>query len=362
MGKVNVLIIDDSALVRQTLATIIDSDPQINVSAVASDPYIAVRKINENPPDVITLDIEMPRMDGLTFLKKLMMQHPIPVLVISTLTEKNTVTALQALEYGAVEVISKPKVNTKDALVNAQKEICSLVKVVAKANVQKLKQLPSRIRPKLNADAVLSKANDHSLTKTSEKVIAVGASTGGTEAIKVFLQGLPPDCPGILIVQHMPEMFTRQFAQRLNEQLPITVKEAKNGDSVIRGQALIAPGNHHMLLNRNGANYFVKVQNGPLVNRHRPSVDVLFRSVAKYAGANATGIILTGMGDDGARGLKEMRDNGAYTIAQNEASSVVFGMPKAAIQINAASTELPLEEISQKIISIDQNQFKTIPT
>ncbi|MEP1600781.1 protein-glutamate methylesterase/protein-glutamine glutaminase [Ekhidna sp.] len=348
MKKIKVLIIDDSALVRQTISAILESDSRIEVSGVASDPYVAVKKIKENLPDVITLDIEMPKMDGLTFLRKLMSQHPIPVLVISTLTEKGTASAIQALEHGAVEVISKPKINTKEYLESARKELCRMVVEVSHANVSRK---VDRLIPtsKLTADAVITKRSSRSMIRTTDKVIAVGASTGGTEAIKDFLMALPIDCPGVVIVQHMPEMFTRQFAKRLNDLSNLTIKEAKDNDHVLRGQVLIAPGNYHLLLNRSGANYYVQVQEGPVVNRHRPSVDVLFRSVAKYAGKNAIGIIMTGMGDDGASGLLEMREAGAHTIAQDEKSCVVFGMPAAAIKMGAAERVLPLDRIAHAI-------------
>lgn len=362
MGKVKTLIIDDSALVRQTLTSILESDRQIEVTGSASDPYIAVKKIKENLPDVITLDIEMPKMDGLTFLKKLMSQHPIPVLVISTLTERGTATAIEALEYGAVEVISKPKVDTKEQLKATTRELCQMVKDVAKANVKQRKERLTN-KPKLSADAIIAKQTGKSLIRTTDKVIAVGASTGGTEAIKDFLFALPPDTPGILIVQHMPEMFTKQFAKRLDTDSHLTIKEARDGDPVLRGQALIAPGNKHMLLARSGANYYVQVKDGPLVNRHRPSVDVLFRSVARYAGKNAVGVIMTGMGDDGAKGLLEMREMGAYTIAQDRESCVVYGMPQAAVKLDAADEVLPLNEIAKNIVELDKKEStKTLIT
>ena len=354
MRKIKVLIVDDSALVRQTLFEILSADPEIEVVGTASDPYIAVAKIKEVLPDVITLDIEMPRMDGLTFLKKIMSQHPIPVVIISTLTEKGTDSAIHALEYGAVEVIGKPKVNTKDSLEKVGMELCDKIKAASFAFIKrKLPIVPANytVEPKLSADAVISKYRNSSLIETTEMVIAVGASTGGTEALKEFLMGLPIDSPGIVIVQHMPEMFTRQFAKRLDDLCAITVKEAVNGDAVLIGQALLAPGNMHMMLKRSGAKYYVEIKDGPLVNRHKPSVDVLFRSVARYAGKNAIGIIMTGMGDDGAKGLLEMKEVGAHTIAQDEKSSVVFGMPKEAIKLNAADKILPLSQISSYIIN-----------
>jgi two-component system chemotaxis response regulator CheB len=355
MDKIKVLIVDDSALVRQTLVSILESDPQIEIVGVAADPYIAVEKIKECVPDVITLDIEMPRMDGLTFLKKLMSQHPIPVVVISTLTEKGTDSALLALEYGAVEVLAKPKVNTKILLEQSKIELCDKVKAAALANVKRrtfsARTATSEVAPKLSADAVIGKHTSTSMVQTTETVIAIGASTGGTEALRVLLEGFPADCPGIVIVQHMPEMFTKQFAQRLNSLCKVTVKEAENGDKVLRGHVLLSPGGKHMMLKRSGAIYHVEVVDGPLVNRHRPSVDVLFRSVARYAGKNVVGAILTGMGDDGARGMLEMKEAGAHTIAQDENSCVVFGMPKEAIKLGGADKVLPLSDISKYIMS-----------
>jgi two-component system chemotaxis response regulator CheB len=353
MSKVKVLIVDDSALVRQTLVSILESDPNIEIVGVAADPYIAVQRIKECVPDVITLDIEMPRMDGLTFLKKLMSQHPIPVVVISTLTEKGTESALLALDYGAIEVLAKPKINTKTLLEQSKIELCDKVKAASKAHVRKktFSTNSKEVAPKLSADAVIQKSTRASLVQTTETVIAIGASTGGTEALRVFLEGFPADCPGIVIVQHMPEMFTSQFAKRLNDICNVTVKEAKTGDKVLRGQALLAPGGKHMLLKRSGAFYHVEIVEGPLVNRHRPSVDVLFRSVARYAGKNVVSAILTGMGDDGAKGMLELKEAGAYTIAQDEASCVVFGMPKEAIKLGGVDKILPLTEISKHILT-----------
>ena len=294
-------------------------------------------------------------MDGLTFLKKLMSQHPIPVVVISTLTEKGTDSALLALEYGAVEVLAKPKVNTKILLEQSKIELCDKVKAAALANVKRrsfsARTATSEVAPKLSADAVIGKHTSTSMVQTTETVIAIGASTGGTEALRVLLEGFPADCPGIVIVQHMPEMFTKQFAQRLNSLCKVSVKEAENGDKVLRGHVLLSPGGKHMMLKRSGAIYHVEVVDGPLVNRHRPSVDVLFRSVARYAGKNVVGAILTGMGDDGARGMLEMKEAGAHTIAQDENSCVVFGMPKEAIKLGGADKVLPLSDISKYIMS-----------
>jgi two-component system chemotaxis response regulator CheB len=351
--RIKVLIIDDSALVRQTLVSMLSSDPHLEVIGSAADPYIAVERIKNEVPDVITLDIEMPKMDGLTFLKKLMTQHPIPVVVISTLTEQGTETALRALEYGAVEIISKPKIDTKQSLENSKIELIDKVKAAANAFVKRKtrQQLEAiAVIPKLSADVILRKKTGSSLLQTTETVIAVGSSTGGTEALRVLLEAFPADSPGIVIVQHMPEMFTKQFSVRLNELCKISVKEAENGDRVLKGQALIAPGGKHLVLKRSGALYFVGIIDGPLVNRHKPSVNVLFRSVAQIAGKNAIGVIMTGMGDDGAAGLLEMKEAGAKTIAQDEASCVVFGMPKEAIALGAVDYVLPLDEITGKIL------------
>lgn len=348
MKRIKVLIIDDSALVRQTLETIFSSDAAIEVIGTAADPYIAVNKIMEQVPDVITLDIEMPKMDGLTFLKKLMSQHPLPVIVLSTLTANGSETALKALELGALEVLEKPKVNTKSALEETTKYYCDIVKNAAAARVKKIN--PIIAMPKYNADVVLEKKTNSPLTITTDKIIAVGASTGGTEALREFLVQMPIDCAGIIIVQHMPELFTKQFAQRLNGLCNIVVKEAENNDSILQGHAYIAPGNKHMLLKRSGARYHVEIKDGPLVSRHRPSVDVLFRSVATCAGKNAIGVIMTGMGDDGAKGMLEMKEAGAYTIAQDEESCVVFGMPKEAIKQGGVDSVVPLNKISKLVL------------
>ena len=348
-SKVRVLIVDDSAVVRQTLSNLLSLDPEIEVIATAADPFVAADRIAEQVPDVITLDIEMPRMDGLTFLKKLMAQHPIPVVICSSLAEEGAQSTLRALDYGAVDIITKPRLGTKQFLEDSQILLCNVVKAAAGARLRSLR--PShKVEPKLTADAVLARAT-RAMDETTEKVVMIGASTGGTEALKVLLESLPPDSPGIVIVQHMPELFTRAFAARLDGLCAISVKEAETNDTVLRGRALIAPGNHHLLLKRSGARYHVEVKDGPLVCRHRPSVDVLFRSAARYAGRNAVGVILTGMGDDGARGMLEMKQAGAATIAQDEATSVVFGMPKEAIKLNAVDRVLPLESIPGAVLS-----------
>lgn len=344
MKKIKVLIVDDSALVRQALVDVLSSDPEIEIMDTAADPFIAVQKMKDDTPDVITLDVEMPRMDGVTFLQKIMSQHPIPVVICSTLAVERSETLLKALEYGAVEIIQKPAMGTKKFFEESKIRICDVVKAAAISRTKKIIKKRD-VEPKLTADAILPKSTG-AMLKTTEKVVVVGASTGGTEALKVFLEGLPPDAPGIVIVQHMPESFTRAFAKRLDSGCQISVKEAANNDTVLRGQALIAPGNDHVLLKRSGARYYVEVRQGPLVSRHRPSVDVLFRSAARYAGKNAIGIIMTGMGDDGAKGMKEMKQAGAINIAQDEASCVVFGMPNEAIKIGAVDIVKPLEQLS----------------
>ncbi len=349
--KIRVLIVDDSALVRQTLSEILNSDPHIEVIDTANDPIIALRKMQKHMPDVITLDIEMPRMDGLTFLQQMMAKNPIPVVMLSSLAEKGSASALQALELGAVEIIQKPKMGTKQFIEESKILICDAVKAAAHSKPRK-KVVHNIIQPKLSADAVLAKPTTKAMIQTTEKVVMVGASTGGTEALRIFLEALPVDSPGIVIVQHMPEHFTRAFAERLNQICPVSVKEAENGDTVLRGHALIAPGNKHTLLKRSGAKYYVEVKDGPLVSRHRPSVDVLFRSAARYAGKNAIGIIMTGMGDDGARGLKEMKDLGAKTIAQDERSCIVFGMPKEAIRHEAVDRIVTLNKIPETMLEM----------
>jgi two-component system, chemotaxis family, protein-glutamate methylesterase/glutaminase len=351
--KIRVLIVDDSAVVRGTLAEILESDPGLSVMATASDPYIAAAKIRREVPDVITLDVEMPRMDGITFLHKIMSQHPIPVVICSGLTQRGSETALKALEYGAVEIIEKPRLGTKRFLEESRVRICDTVKAAALTRKQKIPSVIRQVEPKLTADVVIPGAPpSRAMVRTTEKIVAVGASTGGTEALRVFLEALPLDAPGMVIVQHMPEQFTAAFARRLDGLCRVSVKEAENNDTVLRGRVLIAPGNHHTLLKRSGARYYVEVRDGPLVCRHRPSVDVLFRSAARYAGANAVGVIMTGMGDDGARGMLEMKGAGAATVAQDEATSVVFGMPQEAIKRGAVDKILPLEAIAPAVLRL----------
>lgn len=351
--KIRVLIVDDSAVVRGTMADILSGAAGIEVMGTAADPFVAADRIREQVPDVITLDVEMPRMDGITFLRKIMSQHPIPVVICSSLAGSGSETALKALEYGAVDIIEKPRLGTKRFLEESKIRICETITAAASARIERLPERSlASIAPKLTADAVIEKPGRRAMVQTTEKVVAVGASTGGTEALRVFLEAMPHDAPGIVIVQHMPEHFTAAFARRLDGLCRISVKEAADDDSVIRGRALIAPGNHHMLLKRSGARYHVEIKEGPLVCRHRPSVDVLFRSAARYAGKNAVGVIMTGMGDDGAKGLKEMRDAGAATIAQDEATCVVFGMPNEAIKRDAAESVLPLGKIAAEVVRL----------
>jgi two-component system, chemotaxis family, protein-glutamate methylesterase/glutaminase len=334
--------------VRQTLQQVLASDPEIEVIGTAGDPFVAAERLEQELPDVITLDIEMPRMDGLTFLQKIMSQHPIPVVICSSLVGEGTQSTLQALDYGAVDIIAKPKMGTKQFLEESKVILCEAVKAASKVKARV--PAPRLVEPKLNADSILAKPTG-AMAETTEKVIVIGASTGGTEALRVVLEALPADCPGIVIVQHMPELFTRAFAGRLDSLCAISVKEAESNDTVLRGRALLAPGNHHMLLKRSGARYYVEIKEGPLVCRHRPSVDVLFRSAARYAGKNSVGVILTGMGDDGANGMLELKQAGAYTIAQDEATSIVFGMPNEAIKRGGVDKILPLGSVAKVILA-----------
>jgi two-component system chemotaxis response regulator CheB len=364
-GKIKVLIVDDSATVRQTLAEILSSDPDFDVMPPASDPFVAAKRIQQEVPDVITLDVEMPRMDGITFLRKLMAQHPLPVVVCSSLVEEGSETLMQALDAGAVEVILKPSVDTRLNLIEAQTRLCDAVKGAARARLRRRPEI-SPLRhgpePKLSADVMMpAPRHGGAMARTTERIVCIGASTGGTESLRQILEPLPVDSPGIVIVQHMPEKFTEAFARRLDSFCQVTVKEAQDGDPVLRGQVLIAPGNRHTLLKRSGARYYVTVKDGPLVSRHRPSVDVLFRSAAHCAGRNAVGIIMTGMGDDGAKGLLEMREAGANTLAQDEESCVVFGMPREAIALGAAEQVVPLSAIPRHILRLG-NGFPDDPS
>jgi two-component system chemotaxis response regulator CheB len=348
--KIKVLIVDDSAVVRQTLEEVLSSDPQIEIMATAADPYYAAEKMKQEMPDVITLDVEMPRMDGITFLQKIMSQHPVPVVMCSSLTGNGSETALKALEYGAVEIITKPRMGAKKFLEESRIVICDTVKAASLARKKRISAKQLTASPKLTADAVLARPKSNAMIQTTEKIIVVGASTGGTEALRAFLEILPSDTPGIVIVQHMPENFTSAFAKRLDGICQVTVKEAADNDTVIRGQALIAPGNKHTLLKRSGARYYVEVKDGPLVSRHRPSVDVLFRAAARYGGKNVVGVIMTGMGDDGARGMSEMKEAGAYNIAQDEATCIVFGMPQEAIKKGGVDKIMGLDKIAMEVL------------
>jgi len=347
---IQVMLIDDSAVVRQTLTDVLSAEDDITVIETASDPYDAAEKLKRCVPDVIILDIEMPRMDGLTFLKKLMSQHPLPVIICSSKAEEGSSNVFQAMQFGAVDIILKPKVGTKQFIEESRVMISDAVRAANLTTVKKISTSAHLVAPKLTADVIMPMPSPHVQIETTESVIVVGASTGGTEALKVFLERLPIDCPGVVVVQHMPEHFTAAFASRLDGICDVSIKEAENNDTVLRGRVLIAPGNKHLLLKRSGARYYVEVKNGPLVSRHRPSVDVLFRSTARYAGKNAIGVIMTGMGDDGSHGMLEMKNAGAYNIAQDEDSCVVFGMPKEAIKIGAVDKIAPLDQIADLVI------------
>lgn len=342
---IRVFIVDDSAVVRQVLTEILSADPALRVSGSAADPLFALERFKQGWPDVIVSDVEMPRMDGVSFVRRVMAERPTPVVVCSSLTEKGAQTTMNVLAAGAVSIVTKPKLGVKQFLHDSAQALTDAVKGAARARVSRLLPPDPERMVRHSADAVMPAPGSEALACTTERIVAVGTSTGGTQALERVLTALPRVCPGIVIVQHMPERFTAAFAERLDSLCQIEVKEAAHGDRVMPGRALIAPGGRHMILRRSGALYHVDVVDGPLVNRHKPSVDVLFRSVAKYAGRNALGVIMTGMGDDGARGLKEMRDAGASTCAQDEATCVVFGMPKEAIKLGAAGSVLPLDHI-----------------
>lgn len=334
-----VLIVDDSAIVRKILSKQLDAHPSIEVIATAPDPYIARDKIVTLNPDVLILDVEMPRMDGVTFLKKLMKYHPMPVIIFSSLTPQGSKTAVEALASGAVEVLAKP--GPSYSVGDACKQLCQTILAIPKGSFPKPVSAPA---------APAAPAESAHLLETTHKIIAIGASTGGVQALTCVLSSMPADSPGTLVVQHMPAQFTRSFAERLNETCAVQVKEAADGDHIIPGRVLIAPGGYHMVLQRSGASYYVAIKDGPAVCHQKPSVEVLFNSVAKYAGANAVGAILTGMGNDGAKGLLALKEAGAHTIAQDEATCVVFGMPREAIRLNAAEAIVPLEKISAALI------------
>ncbi|MBF0171572.1 MAG: chemotaxis response regulator protein-glutamate methylesterase [Nitrospinae bacterium] len=340
MAKIRVLIVDDSAIVRQVLTRALSEASDIEVVGAAPDPFVARDMIVNLKPDVVTLDVEMPRMDGVTFLRKLMRHYPLPVVMVSSLTQKGAETTLAALEAGAVEVVAKPALD-KHNLSEITVEVVDKVRAASRARVRAI------VAP---ATPVHTTALPTSMVATTNKIVAIGASTGGTEALKDVLTRMPGNSPGIAVVQHMPATFTKAFADRLNGLCSLTVKEAVNGDSLVNGVCLIAPGSSHMLVRRSGARYYVEVKDGPLVCRHRPSVEVLFNSVAANVGANAVGVMLTGMGGDGAAAMRKMKDAGAYNIAQDEATCVVFGMPKEAIKAGAVDTVAPLGRIPETIL------------
>jgi len=348
---IRVLIVDDSAIIRRMLSEILIADADIEVIGVASDPYMAAKIIAKEVPDVITLDIEMPNMNGLTFLRKIMAQKPIPTVMISSLTEEGSKIALKAFKIGAVEVIVKPKMDSEESMNESKIKILDAVKAAYLSKIKRKRELEITVQPKFSADIVLSKAVNRKMHDT-EKIVVMGASTGGTEAIYDVLKMMPPNAPGIAIVQHMPEIFTRSFADRLNADVVMNVAEAKDTEALTAGKVLIAPGNKHMLIKRIGRSYFVELVDAAPVNRHRPSVDVLFRSAAVAAGKNAVGVILTGMGDDGAKGLLELKEIGARTIGQDEDTCIVYGMPNVANKIGAVEFQLPLQKIANKILKL----------
>jgi two-component system chemotaxis response regulator CheB len=347
---VNILVVDDSAVVREVMNAVLSQEPGFNV-VVAGDPFIAIGKMKQQRPDVIILDLEMPRMDGLTFLRKIVREDPVPVIICSALTGPDTRIGLQALEEGAVDVVTKPRLGVRDFLHESAIILVDAVRAAARSTDLKFAGPANPATPRFQPHAIQMNKPTVPLRVTNDKIIAIGASTGGTEALRIVLEAMPPDAPGLVVVQHMPEGFTAAFAQRLNQICQIEVKEATNGDRVTAGRALIAPGNLHTEVHRNGAQYVVEVTDGPLVSRHRPSVDVLFRSVAQSVGLNSVGVIMTGMGSDGAEGLLEMKRAGAYTLAQDEASCVVFGMPKEAIERGAVDRVVNLSRIAAAILS-----------
>jgi two-component system chemotaxis response regulator CheB len=364
-GKIKVLLVDDSAVVRQVLAALLGKDPGIEVIGSAPDPIFAMDKMNIQWPDVIVLDVEMPRMDGITFLRKVMSIRPTPVVICSTLTEKGAATSMQAMAAGAVAIVTKPKAGLKNFLELDEGDIVQAVKGAAAANMRRVKAMsmaPIGVPTKMSINDVMpvneaAQIAMSAMSITTDKLVAIGTSTGGTQALEVVLTQLSRTAPGIVIVQHMPEQFTKAFSDRLNTLCEIEVLEAKNGDRVIPGRALVAPGGRHMQLKRSGAQYHVEILDAPPVNRHRPSVDVLFRSVAKCAGRNALGIIMTGMGDDGALGMRDMHDAGAETIAQDEKTCVVYGMPKEAVKLGAVDRIIPLQSIPSAIEVYGKKNF-----
>ncbi|MCG6202692.1 protein-glutamate methylesterase/protein-glutamine glutaminase [Psychromonas antarctica] len=350
MNKIKVLIIDDSAVVRQVLTQIINTHPKMEVCAAAQDPIFAVRYMEKQWPDVIILDVEMPRMDGITFLRKIMAEHPTPVVMCSSLTEKKADTTLQALSLGAVDIVTKPKLGIKGFLSESADEITHAILAASQSKIRLCPPSMTENAQKLTADAILSLPHGGAMAQTTERIVAIGSSTGGTTALEKILTQLPRVSPGIVIVQHMPVTFTGAFAARLNSLCEMEVVEAQGDETILPGHVYVAPGDKHLLVNRSGALYKIELKDGPLVSRHKPSVDVLFRSVARYAGKNAMGIILTGMGDDGARGLKEMRDAGSITLGECEKSCIVYGMPKEAMKRGAVSKELSLAQFPSAIL------------
>ncbi len=361
---IRVMIVDDSAIVRQVMQDVLAQHKDIQVIGTASDPLFAIEKMKNDWPDVVVLDIEMPRMDGITFLRQIMGTRPTPVIICSTLTEKGADVTMQALAAGAIAIITKPTLGLKSFIVDSSGELAGAIRAAAGARMDKMRASPTPpnpaaaqkhaagmiARPKLSADAMLEAANTSAHIPTTERFVVIGTSTGGTQALERVLTKLPRTCPGIALVQHMPEKFTQSFAKRLDGLCAIDVKEAETGDRILPGLALIAPGGKHMLVKRSGAQYFVEVKDGPLVSRHRPSVDVLFRSAAQAAGKNTVGIIMTGMGDDGARGMKELHETGARTYAQDEESCVVFGMPKEAIKLGGVDHIISLDEVPDAVV------------
>lgn len=351
MKKISVIVIDDSALVRKLLTEILNSDPELEVVATAGDPYQARDKIKQFNPDVLTLDVEMPKMDGVTFLRNLMRLRPMPVVMVSTLTEQGAQITLEAMALGAFDFVEKPKLDLSQTLSSYSEEIISKIKAAAGVQPQQLTtKAMQEVEERLTADAVIAKSTKNIPLKTTEKIVAIGASTGGTEAIKTVLCALPANAPGIVITQHIPASFSAPFAERVNKMSALNVRQATDGEQILPGHAYIAPGDKHLLVERSGARYYCRLNDGPAVSRHKPSVDVLFRSIAQNVGANAIGVMLTGMGDDGARGMLEMRENGASNMVQDEKSSVVWGMPGAAYKLGAAELMLPLDKIAQEIM------------
>lgn len=352
---IKVLIVDDSALVRKLISEMLSKDPEIQIVGSAADPFAAREKIKLLNPDVITLDVEMPRMDGITFLENLMRLRPMPVVMVSSLTQKGADITLRALELGAIDFVAKPKIDVAGSLSNYADELIEKVKMAAGARVNPRSGVPRAmlqdVDPRRSADAVLPATSSVRVLRTTDRIIAIGASTGGTEAIREVLAVMPPDAPAIVISQHIPAAFSKPFAERMNRGSAMSVCEAQDGQYILPGHVYIAPGDRHLLVERDGARYVCRLSAGPHVNRHRPSVDVMFRSVAQNVGLNATGVILTGMGDDGARGLKEMMDAGAVTIAQDEASSVVWGMPGAAVKLGSAQHVMALHRIPSEMLN-----------